>query len=187
MKKILLLVTLLSVVALSSCTSNNINARLDDIEQRISVLEGGGTPSPKTQVSSETNTQKTSDAPSDLNVLSFELSSTDPNATKNSVKHTYQVTNKGNEPIEYISIDVAYYDANGNCIDTDGRFKDVVIESGKFVTVDSYGGEEATKGNIASSKVVSYDYYLINPNANGNNKITVNCETGKTKESSVNR
>ncbi len=184
MKKTLLLIALLSVTVLSGCASKNINARLDGIEQRINALEGGSTSSPQKQ---DTSTPKTSDTSSDLNVLSFELSATDPNATKSSVKHTYQVTNKGNAPIEYISVDFAYYDANGNCIDTDGRFKDIVIEPEKFVTVDSFGGEESTKGNIASSKVVSYDYYLVNPNDNGNNKIEVNCETGKTKESSVNR
>lgn len=188
MKKILLSTLLVSIIALAGCNSNaDVSSRLDSLEQRVSVLENGKVPASKKPTGSESNTStQTSNESFNADVLSFELASTDSNA-KSHVKHTYQVTNKGNEPIEYISIKVAYYDDSGNCIDTDGRFKDVVVESGKFVAIDSYGGDESTKDNIATSKVVSYDYYLVEPNSNGNNKIEVNCETGKIKESSVNR
>lgn len=177
MKKILLL-ALLSTIVLSGCGSKNINARLDSIEQRISALENAKTTSSEKQ--SQTNVSNTS---TELNVFSFELSSTDPTATSDSVKHTYKVTNNGSVPIEYITIKVAYYDADGNCLDTDGRFNDVVIEPEKSVFIDSYGGKKDNKNSIASSKITSYTYYLVSPNENGNSKIEVNCETGKTKES----
>lgn len=187
MKKILMIVLTVSVITLTSCeTNNNVNSKLEELEQRVSVLENGGTPTTKATKSIE-STENTpspnSSETSNLDMLSFELSSSDPNATKSSIKHTYKVTNNGSDSIEYTSIRVAYYDNNGNCIDTDGRYKDVVIEPEKFVTIDSYGGDETTKSNIAASKVISYTYYLVNPNSNGNNKIEVNCETGKVKES----
>lgn len=35
---------------------------------------------------------------------------------------TFKVTNNGDIPISYISLDFAYYSEDGTCISTDGRF-----------------------------------------------------------------
>lgn len=189
MKKTIMLIALaLSATALAGCgTNNDIISRLDNLEQRISSLEGNKLQTVQTNQSDKNSNSDTPQDNSDLNVLSFESVVFDKEYSESYVKNTYNITNNGSEPIEYISVDFAYYDANGNCLDTDGRFKDVVIEPGKFVSVDSYGGDESNKNNLSNSKVTSYYYYLVNPNANGNNKIEVNCETGKVKESFVER
>lgn len=184
MKKIItLLLSTSFLLATAGCGSNDIETRLESLEKRVSILEGNKT---STQSTTNTSKQESSDNQNNakLNVLSFELESTDT-SSDSFVIHQYKVNNNGDSPIEYISIDIAYYDSNGNCIDTDGRFKDVLLEPGKFVTVKSYGGDETTKNNIASSKVISYYYYLVEPNENGNNKISVDCETGKIKESFI--
>lgn len=189
MKKVVMFMSMLSLLlTISGCGANeDINSKIESLEQRVSKLEDNGAITAKATQTPNNTKKSTGENSSDLNVLSFELENSDPNATKSSVKHTYKVINNGDAPIEYVSIKIAYYDNNGNCINTDSRFKDVVIEPQKFVTIDSYGGEENTKANIVSSKVTSYYYYLVNPNANGNNKIEVNCETGKVKESFVER
>lgn len=187
MKKILLVALTLSLVTLTSCGSGNgINSKIDNLEQRVSALESGTvltSPTPAPTESKSLSTENTSGETSNLNILSFEVTSVDSTSSKTFTKHTYKITNNGDSAIEYVSIKVGYYDSDENCIDTDGRYKDVVIEPGKFVMVDSFGGDETTKANIASSKVISYEYYLVDPNANGNNRIEVNCETGKVKES----
>ena len=186
MKKFFIVIAALSCAILAGCGGNDdISARLDSIEQRLSALEENGTTAPTSTANPANAAAKSTDMADnkDLDVLSFELISTDPDATTSSVKHTYKVTNNGNAPLEYMSVDFAYYDADGNALDTDGRYKDIVIEPGKSVNMDSYGGDETTKANIASSKATSYYYYLVTPLADGNNKVDVNCETGKVKTS----
>lgn len=186
MKKALITAVILSGVMLAGCgTQSDITARLDNIEQRLSTLEGNGTTAPTSTANPANAAAQSTDTADNkvLDVLSFELISTDPSTSTGKAKHTYKVTNNGSAPLSYISVDFAYYDADGNALDTDGRFKDIVIEPGKSVNMDTYGGDETTSPSIASSKATSYYYYLVTPLADGNNKVEVNCETGKVKTS----
>lgn len=189
MKKTMLILSAIAILlSMSACGDSDTEARIDLLEQRVSALEEGqpaaaqSTQAPRTTDSTSGN-QTSNTNNSELDVLSFENILFDTNYSDDTVKASFNVTNNGTEPIEYVSLDFAYYDADGNCSDTDGRFHDVVIEPGKFVTVDSYAGDETTKAYLASAKVTSYYYILVNPNSNGNNRIEVNCETGKVKES----
>ena len=118
-----------------------------------------------------------------MDVLSFETISADAESYANAAIHTIKATNNGSENIIYTSLDIAFYDKDGNCIDTDGRYNDVLLAPGKSVNIKSYGGDESTKATITEAKVTSYYYILQTPNKNGNNKIKVNCETGKIQES----
>ena len=118
---------------------------------------------------------------STLDILSFEQKLVKVGSYNTT--YTYKVTNNGSASVQYISIDVAYYDASETCVDTSGTYSEIVVSPGNAVNMEVYAGDETTRKSITKAKVTSYYYVLTEPNANGNNKIEVNCETGKIEES----
>ena len=90
-----------------------------------------------------------------LDVISIKEENSDRDSYEDIIT-TFKITNNGDIPIKYVSLDFAYYDKSGNCICTDGRYNDTVINPGKSALIKTYS--EGTKDTISDVKFTSYEY-----------------------------
>ena len=79
--------------------------------------------------------------------------------------------------LKYLSLDFAYYDSEGTCISTEGRFHDTVIQPGKSALIDTYSDVKGEKDLVAEVIVTGYNYELAEENAQGLSEVYINLET----------
>ena len=127
-----------------------------------------------TQESKQENNVSSEDSFKELDILSIEQEDEDRDSYEDIIT-TFKITNNGKEPIKYVSLDFAYYDKSGNCICTDARYNDTVINPGKSALVKTYS--EGNKDTISEVKVTNYEYKLTKENSLGMKEVNLNIET----------
>lgn len=164
MKKGLLL--LITVLVLSSSVGCSSTSKQADSDNSNTSTE-------------ETVTTGTGDKDFDkLNIISVEKEKEDRDSYVEVITK-FKITNNGDKPIKYIDVDFAYYDKDGNCISTDSRYHDVVIQPGKSAFVETYSDVEGNKDSVSDVKVVKYSYQLPDT---GDKQTSINLETKEVEE-----
>ena len=92
-----------------------------------------------------------------------------------------EATNGGEKSIPYISIDMAYFDEDGNLLGTDGRFNDNKMDAGNFVSINSFLTEEDQAPLVSSYGVYAYEYRLAEDDENGFNHYEINLKTKQAR------
>ena len=133
-----------------------------------------------TQESKQENNVSSEDSFKELDILSIEQEDEDRDSYEDIIT-TFKITNNGKEPIKYVSLDFAYYDKSGNCICTDGRYHDTVINPGKSALIKTYS--EGNKDTISDVKVTSYEYELTKENSLGVKEVSLNIATKEVERS----
>lgn len=89
------------------------------------------------------------------------------------------VTNNGKGDIKEFTVDIEYYDKDGNPLYKDSRFSDSLLKSGKSIRLGSncydYGYIKAK--DVKSFAIVEYQYYLTENDSNGYSNYTLNTVT----------
>ena len=80
---------------------------------------------------------------------------------------------------------MAFFDADGNLIGTDGRFNNDSMNPGTHVSMSSFMMDEACSTSVASFGIYAYDYRLPEDDANGYNLYSVNLKTGEATGSHI--
>ena len=109
------------------------------------------------------------------NVLQFNINLVGVNLI-NSFEADVQIQNNGQNPIKYCSYRMEYYDAEGNSLSGDGRYSDTLLNPGNYNQSKSFCDEKQS-GNVADCSVYSYDYDLVDVDANGFNHYEINTQT----------
>lgn len=112
------------------------------------------------------------------NIVSFEYEDLGNNSS-GFRQVAVRALNNGGTLISEVSIDMAYFNAEGSLIATDGRFNDDTMNPGNYVSLNSFMMEEEYSSDVASFGIYAYDYKLAEDDANGNNYYTVNLKTGE--------
>ena len=112
------------------------------------------------------------------NILSFDYKDMGK-VTDSLYKVIVKAKNNGDRAVSYISIDMAYFDKDGNLIYTDGRFNDKSIKPGKFVSTNSFSDGDYFDASVKSFGVYKYEYRLSEEDKNGFNCYEVNMRTGE--------
>lgn len=113
-----------------------------------------------------------------VNIIAFELEGKGLNSI-GSYEVECHATNSGSNVVTYISFRMAYFDEDGNFLDSDGRFNDDVVNAGKFVTMKSYGSRNGS--DVKSFGIYSYSYKLAEDDENGYNSYDINLQTHEVK------
>ena len=151
MKKTFLIAAVFSILLTATSCGNNsdYDALKKENEELKNELRA------QTTTDSEDNNSRNFDK---YNILSFELYKDDRDSYDEEVIQTYTVTNNSEFSLKEITIDVAYYDENGNIVCDDSRINDILVLPGKSVDIDSYSYVKGDKKRIHHSEVVSYTY-----------------------------
>lgn len=146
----------------------------------LSISVGCSTTSKQADSDSNTSTEETAktgtgDKDFDkLNIISVEKEKEDRDSYDEEVITKFKITNNGDKPIKYMDVDFAYYDKEGNCISTDSRYHDVVIQPGKSAFVETFSEVKGNKDSVADVKAVKYNYQLPDT---GDKQTSINLET----------
>lgn len=163
MKKIIIGITVILALGLVGCSTTSKQA---DSDSNIST--------------EETATTGTGDKDFDkFNIISVEKEKEDRDSYDEEVITKFKITNNGDKPIKYMDVDFAYYDKDGNCISTDSRYHDVVIQPGKSAFVETFSAVKGNKDSVADVKAVKYGYKLPDT---GDKETYINLETKEVEE-----
>ena len=156
---IILLITVLGLTILTGCNSSDTSKENNSNKQQ------------------EVSSNYSNDNFDKLNIVSSEIEKEDRESYDEEIITTFKVTNNGYLQIKYLSLDFAYYDSEGTCISTEGRFHDAVIQPGKSAFIDTYSDVEGEKDLVAEVKITGYDYELTEENSLGLSEVYINLET----------
>ena len=89
------------------------------------------------------------------------------------------VTNNGSDNLKEVSVDIEYYDKDGNPIYKDSRYSDSLLKPGKSVRLDTYCYDSGfiKAKDVSSFAIVGYQYYLSEKDSNGYDRYTLNFVT----------